>query len=308
MDLRQFSALRAIAELGSFHQAAKRLHVTQSAISHQIKNLEDELGETLVLRSKPRVVLSSAGQRVLRSSERILAEVDNLRRSFAPVAESTIAGELRIASSILGIVYLYGDLIGDFICEHPRVEVKVTTTESGHEGARQVIAHSADVAFTAFPLELRQLQSTTLGTAEHVVIAARTHPLATADTVPLEVLRQHRFVRYQSGAGSRYASDRLFLSSGGYPPLAMESNDTELIKRIVRFGLGLAVVPAFTISADKDRDLRVLRVEGQPMLQEFGLVWRRDIKLKMLDAFCRFCLDRMNTVFLGASVPAALAE
>lgn len=296
MDLRQLATLRAIAELGSFHETAKRMHVTQSAISHQIKNLENELGETLVLRSKPRVVLSAAGRRVLRSSERIFAEVDELKRSFAAVAESKVAGELRITSSILGVVYLYGDLIGEFIYAHPLVEVKVTTAESGHEGARHVIAHSTDAAFTAFPLDLPELQSITLGTAEHVVIAARGHSLAGTDVVPLDILRQHRFIRYQAGAGSRYASDQLFLSTGGYPPVAMESNDTELIKRIVRFGLGLAIVPSFTISPIKDRDLRVLRVDARPMLQEFGLVWRSDIRMKTLDMFCRFCRDRTNTI------------
>lgn len=296
MDLRQLSALRAIAESGSFHAAARRLHVTQSAISHQIKKLEDEFGQTLVLRAKPRAMLSPAGQRVLRSSARILAEVDDLKRSFAPAGESKIAGELRITSSILGIVYLYGDLIGEFIYAHPLVEVKVTATESGHEGARHVLAHATDAAFTAFPLDLPQLQMMKLGTAEHVVIAARDYPLPFKDQVPLEVLRQHRFVRYQPGAGSRYASDGLFIPAGGYPPVAMESNDTELIKRIVRLGLGLAIVPAFTIAADKDKDLRVLRVADRPMAQEFGLVRRRDVKMKALDVFCRFCRERMREI------------
>lgn len=83
MDLRHLAALCAIEETGSFRATAKRLYRTQSAISHLIKSLEAELGETLILRSKPRVVLSEAGRRVLPSSERILAEVDGMRKSFA---------------------------------------------------------------------------------------------------------------------------------------------------------------------------------------------------------------------------------
>src|SRR3954462_14315364 len=82
MDIRQLAALRAIAETGTFYGAAQRLHRTQSAISHQIKSLEGNLGETLIVRSKPRVVLSEAGRRVLLSSGRILAEVEALRKSF----------------------------------------------------------------------------------------------------------------------------------------------------------------------------------------------------------------------------------
>lgn len=296
MDLRQLAALRAIVETGSFHEAAKRLRLTQSAVSYQIRNLEQELGQTVVLRSKPRVALSPAGREVLRSSERIFAEIEALKQQLGADASAGLSGELRIASSILGIVYLYGDLIGDFICDHPRIEVKLTATESGVEAARQVMARNADVAFVAFPLDAPQLRSITLGTSEHVAIADVNHPLAALDAVPLDMLRQHRFVRYQLGAGSRHTTDRLFLPAGGYPPVAMESNDTEFIKRVVRLGLGIAIVPSFTVSRVKDPALRVLRVEGQCLQQEFGVAFRRDLRMTTLDLFCRFCRERADRI------------
>lgn len=299
MDIRQLLALSAIADTGSFQGAAQRLHRTQSAISHQIKSLEQELGETLVLRSKPRVVLSAAGRRVLLASTRILSEVDGLRQSFARPAPGGIVGELRIACSPLGLVYLYGDLIGDFICENPGIEVIVTATESGTDGERQVIARKADVAFTAFARELPQLRSIVLGSTHHVVIVARQHPLARFSTVPLDILLQHRFVRYQPGAGSRVASDPLFLANGGYPPIAAESNDTEFIKRIVRLGLGVAIVPAVTVVSAKDENLRILHIEGHSLRQDFGLVYRGDLRMQTLDAFCTFCRCRAATRLPG---------
>jgi DNA-binding transcriptional LysR family regulator len=303
MDIRHLAALRAIAETGSFHAAAKRLYRTQSAISHQIKTLEVELGETLILRSKPRVVLSEAGRRVLLSSERILAEVEAMRKSFSRPPAGEITGELRIAASTLGIVYLYGDLIGDFIFQHPRIEVKVTATESGVEGERHVIARTADAAFTAFFSPSPKFRTIVLGSAEHVVIAAPSHPLAKFDAVPVSLLRQHRFVRYQAGAGSRLMSDRLFLPGGGYPPIVAESNDTEFIKRIIRLGLGLALVPNVTITAEKDRDLRIIRIEGHAMQQDFGLVYRSDMRMQTLAAFCKFCRSRRSLRPAAAGFP-----
>lgn len=296
MDLKQLAALRAIAEAGTFHEAAKRLHLTQSAVSYKIKNLEEELGQTLVYRSRPQVALSEAGRAVLRSYERILVEIEDLKSRFTDQKDEQLTGELRIASSILGVVYLYGDLIGDFMSSHPGIEVKMTTTASGMEGARQVLAQQVDVAFAAFPVGAVQLQSITLGTSEHVVIAPARHPLSFSATVQLEILRQHRFVRYAPGAGSRYVTDHLFLSEAGYPPISMESNDTEFIKRAVRLGLGLAIVPSFTVSPSKDRQLRILHVEGRPLLQEFGLVFRRDLKIRTLELFCRFARKRANTL------------
>ena len=296
MEFRQLMALRAVAEAGSFHGAARRLRITQSAISYQIKNLESELGQTLVHRSKPKVMLSHAGRTALLSFERIVAEIDNLKRRLGADDDKEVAGELRIASSILGIVYLYGDIIGDFIYSHPQIEVKVTATESGLEGARQVVSQTADAAFIAFPNDIAQLQAVTLGTAEHVVIAGAGHPVASATVLPLEILRQHRLVRYPVGAGSRHVTDRLFLPAGGYPPIAMESNDTEFIKRTVRLGLGLAIVPSFTVSPVKDPELRVLRVENQSLFQYFGLVCRRDLKIRTLALFWRFCIDHANSI------------
>jgi DNA-binding transcriptional LysR family regulator len=129
-----------------------------------------------------------------------------------------------------------------------------------------------------------------------VVIAAANHPLARFEAVPLAALRQHRFVRYQSGAGSRLISDQLFLPNGGYPPIVAESNDTEFIKRITRLGLGLAIVPAVTIRPGKDEDLRTIRIEGHTMLQDFGLVYRGDVRMQTLDAFCKFCRTRSGKI------------
>ena len=296
MDLRQLLALSAIADTGSFRGAAQRLHRTQSAISHLIKGLEGELGETLIVRSKPHVALSSGGKRVLLASRRIQNEVDRLRESFTPREAGAIMGELRIACSPLGIVYLYGDLIGDFIGQNPGIEVKVTTTESGLDGERQVVARKADVAFTAFSAESPQLRAIVLGSTHHVVIVAAPHPLARFHSVPLDMLRQHRFVRYQPGAGSRPASDALFLPHGGYPPIVAESNDTEFIKRIVRLGLGVAIVPAVTVRTPEDHDLRTVSIEGRKLQQNFGLAYREDLRMRTLDAFCMFCRSRVGTI------------
>lgn len=87
-------------------------------------------------------------------------------------------------------------------------------------------------------------------------------------------------------------SDRLFLSSGGYPPIVAESNDTEFIKLIIRLGLGLALVPNVTIMADKDTDMRILRIKGHAMPQDFGLVYRSDMRMRALSAFCDLCRSR----------------
>jgi DNA-binding transcriptional LysR family regulator len=295
MEIRQLEALSAIAETGSFHSAAERLRLTQSAVSHQIKSLEAELREELIVRAKPRVHLSEAGQLVLQSAERILAEIDELRQRFAPAERGKVQGTLRVAASTLGIVYLYGELLESFIAHYPGIELIVTAVQTSIEGVRQVVSRTADVAFGALPIDFGKLEMLTLGNAEHVVIVRPNHPLAQLREVSADELRKYHFVRYQPGAGSRYITDQVFLQSGGYPPVAMESNDTEFIKRIVGLGVGVAVVPAFTVAAElREGRFRMLRIGGFDMHQDFCLVHRKGHRLRTLETFRRFMLEHRH--------------
>jgi DNA-binding transcriptional LysR family regulator len=301
MDLKQLKILQAIAETGSFHGAADKLHLTQPAISHQLKSLELELGETLVMRSRPRVALLPAGVAVLAAAERVHAELQELKLRFAPETPGhPLTGVLRIAASTLGIVYLYGDLLERFIGQYPQIELVVTAAESGIGAARHVLAGSADVAFTPFPVNLPNLQTMALAETEHVVIVSRRHRLATRKRVSVNELRKHPFIRYQADAGSRAVSDQLFLPGGGYPPIFIESNDTEFIKRVVLLGMGSAMVPAFTVTDEgRDRRLVALTVQGTPAPQAFGLVWRRDVRMRTLGIFQEFCLQQRTSVGSG---------
>jgi DNA-binding transcriptional LysR family regulator len=158
-----------------------------------------------------------------------------------------------------------------------------------------VLARKADVAFTAFSGDAPRLPCIVLGSTHHVAIVGDVHPLARFPSVPLEMLRQHRFARYQPGAGSRHATDRLFLASG-YPRIVAESNDTEFIKRIVRLGLATAIVPKVTMTRSPEPGLRTVRIEDHDLEQEFGLVYRADVRMQTLDAFCAHCRTRAGTI------------
>jgi len=292
MDLKQLRVLSAIAHTGSFQAAASQLHLTQPAISHQLKKLEAELGETLVSRSRPKVKLLPAGVDVLATAERVEAELEELALRFAAPDAGAASGVLRVAASTLGIIYLYGDLLEQFIRRHPRIELVVTAAESGIGAARHVLTGTTDVAFTPFPVNLPNLETVRLGDTEHVVVVSRSHPLAARRTVSVQDLRAYPFVRYQSDAGSRAMSDQVFAADGGYPRIFMESNDTEFIKRVVALGMGTAMVPAFTVGREaRDRRLAIVRMKGAAVRQDFGLVCRAKVRMRTLELFRAFCLE-----------------
>ena len=290
MDLKQLAVLRAIAETGSFNTAAGQLGLTQPAVSHHLRRLEDELGETLVLRQRPRATLSPAGATVLATAQRVLGEIEDLKEAFAPRSEGEVSGVLRVTASALGIIYLYGELLARFIASHQRIDVALTTVETPFEGLRKLAVREADAAFVAFPIPEANLAELALGETEHCVLVAESHPLAGRATVTLAELRRHPLVRYKTGAGSRWMSDTIFLPRGGYPEIFLESNDTEFVKRIVGLGFATALVPRFILTRDpRDRRLRRLKIRGLSLKQKYGLAYRPDARGRALAAFTDFC-------------------
>ncbi|CAM5370150.1 LysR family transcriptional regulator [Eoetvoesiella caeni] len=294
MNLQQLKILKAIAMTGTIRDAAEILHLTQPAISHQLKSLEEELGESLLIRSRPKIVLLPAGLEVLAAAERVTAEIEDLCLRFSPKEPDEVTGSLRVAASTLGIVYLYGDLLQAFIQRFPKVSLVVTATESGIDGVRQLMAGLADVAFAPTAESLTGLGFTLLGETKHVAIVSSSHPLCSLTAVSAAELRKYPFIRYRPDAGSRTSSDKLFLSNAQYPPIFLESNDTEFIKRVVAMGVGTAIVPEFTVTRnDREKQhLAVLQVQHLSVAQGYGLVFRQDIKMHTVRLFRDLCIER----------------
>lgn len=297
MDLKQLLAVQAIAETGSFRGAAQRLNLTQPAISYQLRRLEEELGETLVFRHAKRVELAPAGQAVLETAKRVLGDVEELKDRFSHDDEDRVRGVLRITTSAMGIVYFYGDLLERFIARYPNIEVVLTAAETPLGAIQQVLAQAADVALTPFAFDLPNLQTLELGEAAYIVIVAPGHPLARRPRVEIKDLHDYPFVRYQPGAGSRIVSDRLFSGPGEYPRILLESNDSEFVKRIVALGMAASTLPRPAAAKEvEDGTLSALKIVDDRLKQRFGLVFRGDVRVRVLDLFRDFAAQNRSLV------------
>lgn len=292
MELRQLRSFRAIVASGSFGIAAEKLKLTQSALSHQIKQLEDELGTTLLVRARPQVYLTDAGQLVLAAADRVMSELDDLREQFGVGREAGQIEVIRVAATTAGFAYLYGDLCQAFIDGHKNVKLDFTATDTPDNAVSKVAMRAADVAFTPLPVDLPTLQTVVLGEVEHVFIVGRQHELGKARNIPMREVKRFQFVRYHRGSGSRMVSDSIFASHGGYPAILTESNDSGFVKRIVGIGLGVALVPVFTV-ADELRNgvLRAFRLPNQRITDQFGLVMHKRQSQRIVHRFVDVCLE-----------------
>jgi len=292
VDLRQLELFKLISEAGSFSTAARKLGLTQSALSHQMRALEEELGEPLLVRARPRAYATPAGQRLLVSAERIFDELQRLKSQFVKTAPGAAAGSVRVSATHLAITYIYGELLEMFAGRHPEVEIVFHATETTEDPVQRVLQRDSDAGFTVLPVEHPKLESVPLLRAEQVFIVAPRHPLARQRATTIDDLRQWPFARFEPRTGGRQVSDGLFLANGGYPSILAESNDVEYLKRVIRIGLGIAMVPVFCVRNELKAGLiKALRLKTGRVIQDAGLVVRRDMRARALELFVRACLQ-----------------
>ncbi len=291
MEIKQLKALIAIVETGSFGAAAERLNLTQSAISHQIRHLEEQLGETLLVRGKPRVFPSSSGRSVLTSAYAVMAEINAVSEMFSDVDSAKLAGEVTVAATPVGMTYLYGDLCEGFMQRYPNIELIFRSAESAEVATRSVENGAADVGFVPFVQEHPTLFTLPLGCTEDALIVGRKHPLFKRKTVSLDEVMQWPFVRFHPGSGSRAQTDLLFHKTG-YPRIWTESNEMGFVKRVVSMGTATAIIPVMAVADEvKRRQLQVLRIKDRPMSADFGLVHVATVRLRTVELLKSYCLE-----------------
>jgi DNA-binding transcriptional LysR family regulator len=290
MDIRQLEAFKLIVQTGTFMKAARKLGLTQSALSHQVRTLEAELGEQLLVRARPRTYPTTAGQRLLLFADRILDEVGELKAQFANTKGGSSIGTLRVAATNLAITYIFGDLLEKFAASHPEVDLIFHATENTEMPIQRVAQRESDIGFTAFPVEHPKLEAFHLVRMEQVFIVSPKHPLARQKLTTLEELRRWPFTRFELGTGGRQVSDALFVGNGGYPSILAESNDVEYLKRVVRIGTAVALVPVVCVHSElKNGSIVALRLKSGQVLQDGGFVRSADVSTRALQVFESVC-------------------
>lgn len=272
MELSQLRTFREVAEALSFTRAAQKLNMTQSAVSHQIKALERELGEPLFIRAKRGVRLSDAGLLALDYAARILEEADALRERIRG-DEHEPRGRVRAAAATQAFVHLFARLFESFMREHERIELSFRTTVSTEQTVADILNGAADVGFASLPVYSPALQVTELFEDELGLVVGSRHRLAGAREVSVGEMRRMRFILFEQGASIRRATDAFFKRVDLSPDLALESNDTYFIKLMVEHGLGVSLMPSWTVREEAEAGrLAWLRVEGHRLTRAVAVI------------------------------------
>ena len=274
MDLRQLEILQAIAETGSFTACGRKLHVSQSAISRQIALLEEELGEPLFLRVGRKVRMTPAAEALVALGQRVFLDV---RDTVASVTDRTreLKGTLRLSGGMTVCLYIFPTLVKQLKRAHPKLDVRMMVATAGRS-VEEIRAGHVDAGLLTLPVEEADLVTLPVLREELLLVTMPGHPLAKHKKITPHDLAGEPFIAFEAGSGTRRVIDRFFLSENVEPNIVMETENVEIIKAMVKTGLGIGIVPYIAVAREvRARQFFVTRITGHELFRETGWVYPR---------------------------------
>src|SRR5205807_5812233 len=271
MDIRQLKAFVAIAESGTFTAGAVRVHVTQAAISMQIRQLENETGAQLFVRAPRKVILTEAGERLLERGDVIVREHDAALEEMAALTGAH-RGRLRIGTASAGVSgHPLPQILRELKKRHPAVEGSVASGTS-EQLVQLVLAGELDVAFVSLPVEARGVQTELLSEDSLVAIASPRHKLAKQKVVSAYALAGEKLILGEHGGNTRRLIDGFFAQAGVTPRVVMELSRLAAIKRMVEEDMGVGIVPLQSVQEEVTKGT-LLRwwIEGAQINWQLGI-------------------------------------
>lgn len=289
ITLRQLRIFETVARRLSYTRAAEELHLSQPAVSMQIRQLEDSIGLELFEKLGKRIQLTNTGKELFRHSEGISVQLRETKEAMEAL-KSLGQGRLRIAVAST-INYFAPQLLASFSKLYPSTNMHLDVNNRKRL-IRMLEDNEIDIVLMGQPPEGIELEATPFMDNPLVVISPVTHPLVGTKQIPLTRIAEEVFVVREIGSGTRIAMERVFETHQLQLRTGMEMNRNETIKQAVRAGLGLSVVSLHTIDLELGANqLRVLDVEGFPIMRKWYLVYRTGKRLSPLaEAFKKFLL------------------
>jgi len=272
MEIRQIQAVAAVARYRNFTRAAEQLHVAQPALSTHVRNVERELGVVLFERTSRRVVLTPAGEAFLTRADRILTDVDALRREMEEF-RGLVRGRVRLGAWYTVNPPLAG-LLARFVAAHPHIEI-VVREEVSDSMLAMVRRGELDVAMAIMrpDLDLADLEQMVFLEEPFVVVTAPTHPLASRRSIALSELQDVPLITLKPGAAIRILTDRALAAAGVTPRIAVETGETASARGLVAVGIGAALIPR-SVTQLPGPLIHVIDIQRPPM-RVSAIVWRR---------------------------------
>ncbi|MFA7268436.1 MAG: LysR family transcriptional regulator [Sterolibacterium sp.] len=302
VTLRQLKVFEAVARHLSFSRAAEELHLTQPAVSMQVRGLEEDAGLPLTEQVGKKIFLTDAGAELARHARVIARQLRMAEESLAAI-RGLRGGQLNI-----GVVstakYFAPRLLAVFRTRHPGIELNLGVYNR-EKIVRQLADNEIDLAIMGRPPAELDTVADAFAANPLVIIAPPTHALAARRRIAPTALGQETFLIREPGSGTRSAMERFFAEQEVSLAHTFEMSSNETIKQAVMAGMGIAFISARTVELELAVGrLVTLRVAGTPVLRQWYLVRRAEKRqLSLAEAFRQFlCTEAAGLMDEGPSV------
>ena len=301
ITMRQLQVFEAVARHLSFTRAAEELHLTQPAVSMQVKQLSSIIDMPLFEQLGKKVYLTEVGKAVLRHSKTMMGQLDEIERDMNCL-RGIEGGHLKlcIASTVN---YFATRLLSRFYEIHSSVKISLDVINR-QKLIKQLDANIPDIVLMGQPPDDLDVESRAFMNNPLIIIASPKHHLVGQLRIPVSAMTQETFIMREPGSGTRQAMNRVFDNFGVTPKMGVQLSSNETVKQAVEAGLGLAVVSKHTVNLELEVGrLKVLDVENFPIIRKWYIVYRRGKQLSITaKTFMDFVLRESDNETLNPEI------
>jgi DNA-binding transcriptional LysR family regulator len=289
LDSRQLRALVSLAQTGSFTETARQLHLSQSAISHSIKALEEEVRCRLLDRVGKSVRLTLAGEQLLAHAKKILLEMDAARERLEELGKWG-HGRLRIGASPTTCQYILPAVLREFKDSFPQCLIQIEPGDTP-DSVDCLHQNRIDLALALEPRREPQLEFRPLFEDDLQFLVSALHPWAQAGKVERDEITRQRFILYTRSSYVSDMIDEYFRRDRIVLPTSIELGSMEAIKELVKLGLGVSILAPWIAAKElAEGSLRALPLGRRRLERRWGILLRKGQRLTLAqETFIGLC-------------------
>lgn len=273
MQVESFRVFRDLVDSQSFSKAAQLNSITQSAVSQQIRAMEERFRVPLIERSNKRFALTREGQALYDTSKQVTFHFDSLQHQLEEM-RNVVSGTIRVSTVYSVGLHELPPYLKSFLREFPNVLVHIEYRRS-NQVYDEVIEGTSDMGLVAFPVQKKTIKVEPFRKDRLVVITSPQHPLAKRAEVVVADLAKEKFVGFEPDIPTRKAVDKIFRDCGLDMKPVMEFDNIETVKRAVEIDAGISVVPRATVEQEvRNGTLAALEFKGQPYHRPLGIIYK----------------------------------
>jgi DNA-binding transcriptional LysR family regulator len=294
LDSRQIRAFAVLARTGSFTETARELGLSQSAISHSIKALEEELGCLLIDRFGKKAAVTQAGEQFLVHADQILETMRLAREQIAQLGKWG-RGRLRLAASLTSCQYLLPSVLREFKESFPQCLIHIEPCDTSH-AIHALRERRVDLALAIEPQREPQLEFRHLFTDELQFLVGPMHPWAVAGRVNRSEIVHQNYIFYSKSSYLFGVIREYFQGEGFVLPTSIELGNIEAIKELVKIGLGISILAPWVAPKElAERSLVALPLGRRKLKRRWGVLLRRGSRLSLAEeTFVGLCHSVAN--------------